>query len=111
MKDTQSNKPEATFHNYPYRAELSRTEVGSPIIKIVPKNPKAPSAHFRQVNIFIYELAAEMERRSAELGARWVISVEAWSARVMVELASTLESERKAADEFIATLLAEHDLA
>ena len=58
---------------------------------------------------FIYDLASEMEKRSEALGARWVISVEAWNARVVVELAS--ESEAKAADEFLAQVLTDRNLA
>jgi len=102
-------KTEARFSNRIYRTELSRTPVGSPIVKIVPINPKGPSAHHRQVAAFIYDLASEMEKRSEALGARWVISVEAWNARVMVELAS--ESEAKAADEFLAQVLTDRKLA
>jgi len=103
------NKTEARFSNRIYRAELSRTPVGSPIVKIVPINPKGLSAHHRQVAAFIYDLASEMEKRSEALDARWVISVEAWNARVMVELAS--ESEAKAADEFLAQVLTDRKLA
>jgi hypothetical protein len=102
-------KTKPRFSNRIYQAELSRTPAGSPIVKIVPINPKGPSAHHRQVAAFIYDLASEMEKRSEALGARWVISVEAWNARVMVELAS--ESETKAADEFLAQVLTDWKLA
>jgi hypothetical protein len=102
-------KTESRFTDRIYRTELSRTPVRSPIVKIVPINPKGPSAHHRQVAAFIYDLASEMEKRSEALGARWVISVEAWNARVMVELAS--ESEAKAADEFLAQVLTDRNLA
>jgi hypothetical protein len=104
MKET---KP--TFTNRIYRTELSRTPTGSPTMKIVPINAKGPSAHHRQVAAFIYDLASEMEKRSETLGARWVISVEAWNARIIVELAS--EGEAKAADEFLANLLSDRNLA
>ena len=102
-------KTKPRFTNRIYRAELSRTPAGSPIVTIVPINAKGPSAHHRQVAAFIYDLASEMEKRSEAIGARWVISVEAWSARVMVEL--TRESEAKAADEFLANLLSDRNLA
>jgi hypothetical protein len=102
-------KTKPRFSNRIYQAELSRTPAGSPVVKVVPMNPKAPSAHQRQVAAFIYDLASEMEKRSEALGARWVISVEAWNARVMVELAS--DSEAKAADEFLAQVLADRNLA
>ena len=116
-KPTKKNKPitaaekKPRFHNYPYHAETSRTEVGSPIIKIVPKDPRATSAHPRRLAVFLYDLASEMERRSEELNAKWVISVEAWSARIMVELATGMSYERERADDFVARLLADHHLA
>jgi len=102
-------KTKPRFSNRIYQAELSRTPAGSPVVKVVPMNPKGPSAHHRQVAAFIYDLASEMEKRSEALGARWVISVEAWNARVMVELASDVEA--KAADEFLAQVLADRNLA
>jgi hypothetical protein len=102
-------KTNPTFTNRIYRAELSRTPAGSPTVKIVPINAKGPNAHHRQVAAFIYDLASEMEKRSEAVGARWVISVEAWNARVIVELAS--ESEAKAADEFLTSLLSDLNLA
>ena len=102
-------KTESRFSNRIYRAGLSRTPAGSPIVTIVPINAKGPSAHHRQVAAFIYDLASEMEKRSEALGARWVISVEAWNARVMVELAT--ESEGKTADGVLAQILADRNLA
>jgi hypothetical protein len=105
------NETKPRFSNRLYRAQLSRTDAGSPIIKIVPMNSKGPSAHYRQINAFIYDLASEMEKRSEEIGAKWAISPEAWNARVILELATGSDSERTTADEFIAQLLAERDLA
>lgn len=102
-------KTKPPFTNRIYRAELSHTPAGSPIVTIVPINANGPSAHHRQVAAFIYDLASEMEKRSEALGARWVISVEAWNVRVVVELAS--ESEAKAADEFLALVLTDRNLA
>jgi hypothetical protein len=102
-------KTNPPFTNRIYRAELSHTPAGSPIATIVPINAKGPSAHHRQVASFIYDLASEMEKRSEAIGAHWVISVEAWNARVIVELAS--ETEAKAADEFLANLLSDRNLA
>ena len=64
-------RTEARFGNRIYQAELSRTPVRSPIVKIVPINPKGPSAHHRQVAAFIYDLASEMEKRSEALGREW----------------------------------------
>ena len=62
------------FHNQLYRAEVGRTPAGSPILKLTATNPTGRYAQHRQLAAFIYELAAEMERRSDDLGARWVIS-------------------------------------
>jgi hypothetical protein len=90
------------FTNRIYRAEMGRTPAGSPTIQIVPLNPKGPSASHWQVAAFLYDLAAEMERRSEELATtpQWVTTVETWNDRVILELGT--ESEAKAADEFIA---------
>src|SRR5258706_7283785 len=54
-----------------YRAEVCHTEIGSPIIKIVPEWPKSPSGTHRQIAAFVYDLASDMEKRSEELKARW----------------------------------------
>lgn len=109
---TKTTKQEARTtgtRNRIYRAEIGTTEAGSPIVKIVPLNPKGRLASHRQVAAFIYDLASEMELRSEALGARWVISPEAWNARLILELGS--ESEAKAAEEFVRTMLADRDLA
>jgi hypothetical protein len=110
-KEDPMNKTKPRFSNRLYRADLCRTDAGSPIIKIVPVNSKGQSAHYRQVNAFIYDLASEMEKRSEEIGAKWVISPETWNTRVTVELATGSDSERTTADEFVAQLLAERNLA
>ena len=91
-----------------YRANLGRTGAGSPIIKIVPLNPKGPLASHRQISAFIYDLASEMETRSEVLRATWAISPEAWNSRIVLELGST--NEARAADEFVRTLLADRNL-
>ena len=107
-------KPRAAtprFRNYLYHAEVGHTEAGSRVIKIVPENPKGLSAHYRQVNAFIYELAAEMEKRSAESGAEWVISPDAGDSRIVLELANGSSFERARADAFVVKLLVEWNLA
>jgi hypothetical protein len=103
-------KEKTRFTNRIYRAELGHTSVGSPIVKIVPLNPKGPSASHWQVAAFLYDLAAEMERRSEELATtpQWVTTVETWNDRVILELGT--ESEAKVADEFIAKLLLDRNL-
>lgn len=50
-----------------------------------------------------------MERRSEQLGARWVISPETTNARVVIEL--TGDHETTLADEFVASLIADNNLA
>ncbi len=97
------------FHNQLYRAEVGRTPAGSPILNLTATNPTGRYAQHRQLAAFIYELAAEMERRSDDLGARWVISPEATNARVVIELAS--DHETTLADEFVARVIADNDLA
>ena len=104
------NDSKPRFSNRIYRAKLSRTDAGSPVVTIVAINPKGPLASYRQVSAFLYELAADMEKRSEELDARWAISPESWNARITVELSAGDDGERKAADQFIAQLLAGRNL-
>jgi hypothetical protein len=107
--NTTKQEAETTFsRNRIYQAEIGRTEAGSPIVTIVPLNPKGRLARHRQIATFIYDLASEMELRSEALGARWVVSPEAWNARLILELGS--EGEAEAAEEFVRTLLADRDL-
>jgi hypothetical protein len=108
-KTKRNAKAEASkFHNRLYRAEVTRTAVGSPILKLAATNPKGRHAQHRQMASFIYELAAEMERRSEDLGARWVISPDPTNARIVLELASDDEATR--ADEFINRLITDFEL-
>lgn len=105
--DGRNARP-ARIANRTYRAEIERTAVGSPIVRILPLNPRGPSAGHRQIAAFVYGLAAEMELRSESLGATWVISPEAWNARIVLELGHVNESSR--ADAFVRELLADRDL-
>jgi len=98
----------STSGNRVYRASLGRTDAGSPIIKIVPLNPRGPLASHRQMSAFIYDLASEMETRSEVLGATWAISPEAWNSRIILELGSS--NEEKAVEEFVVALLADRNL-
>jgi hypothetical protein len=93
--------------NFPFRAEIGRTSAGSPIIHILRRAPADPS--HRRLAEAVYDLAARMERRSDELDIRWVISVEAWNARIIVELADDEEAE--SAHQMLATLMEEFHLA
>lgn len=38
------------FRNRLYRAQLSRTDAGRPVVTIVPINPKGPLASYRQLS-------------------------------------------------------------
>ena len=108
-KKAKNKDAKAPFHNRLYRADVGRTPAGSPILKLTATNPKGRYAQHRQMAAFIYELAADMERRSEELGARWVISPETPNARVVIELAG--DHETALADEFVASVMADNDLA
>jgi hypothetical protein len=105
MKET---KPR--FTNRIYRAELSLTSAGSPTLKIIPINIHGRSAGHRQVAAFLYDLASEMEKRSDELATKpqWVITVEPYDARVILELAD--EREKEIANLFLAKLLLDRNL-
>ncbi len=107
-KTTNQDAETTRFRNRTFRADLGRTEAGSPVMRIVPLNPRDPLARPRLMAAFIYELASEMELRSVPLGAKWVVSPEVWNGRLILELGS--ESEAEAADAFLRTLLAERDL-
>ncbi|MDL1948848.1 hypothetical protein FBQ97_03430 [Acidobacteria bacterium ACD] len=108
-KAKQETRGPQRLRNRSYRTELSLTEAGSPIVRIVPENPGAPSAHHRQVAALVYELAAELERRSQEIRASWAISPEAWNGRLVLELGS--RTEVGAADAFLQSVLGDFDLA
>jgi hypothetical protein len=111
MKEATDATKHSAFHNYPYHAEVGHTEIGSPVIRIVPRNPKAPSGHYRHMNAFVYDLASEPEKRSEQLGAKWVVSPRAIDARITLELANGGETERHRADVFVVKLLVEWNLA
>jgi hypothetical protein len=98
------------FHNRLYRAEVDRTPAGSPVIGISPTNPRGRYGRPRQITAVVYEVAAELERRSDELDARWVVSPNAAGARIVIELVGH-EGETARADEFIAGALADLNLA
>ena len=91
-----------------YRAEVSHTPVGSPILKIVPLNPNGPSAHHRQLSAFLYDLASEMELRSGERDATWVIAPESWAEQIRLEILD--ESDRPRVGAFVDELLNDRNL-
>ena len=92
-----------------YRGEVRRTPVGSPVLRIAAVDPGSPDAEHRQVAAMIYELAADMERRSQQLEAHWSISPEAFDHQVVIELSG--DHEAGLADELLATIMSHHQLA
>ena len=56
----------------------------------------------------VYELAADMERRSQQLEAHWTISPDVESGQVVIELA--VDHEAELANEFVANVMSHHQL-
>lgn len=56
----------------------------------------------------VYELAADMERRSHQLEAHWSIAPDVEHGQVVVELAG--DHEAALADEFIINVMTQHQL-
>jgi hypothetical protein len=91
-----------------YCGELERTASGSPVLRLSPANPGGRHAEHRQMTAFLYELAADMERRSQQLEAHWTISPDAENSRVVIEL--TGDHEAELAEEFVANVMFQHHL-
>jgi hypothetical protein len=107
---TSGSDSEATgFQNRLFRTEIGRTPAGSVRIHVRPANPKGRFDNHRQLAACIYELAAELERRSDDLRARWAISPEAFNSRIDVELGDGDDVE--AATRLVTTVLADLGLA
>ncbi|MBK7537543.1 MAG: hypothetical protein IPI49_19665 [Myxococcales bacterium] len=101
-----SRGPRDLFCNRLYTARVEHTLVGSPVLLLLSHSAEPPRR--RQQAAFIYELAADMERRSEELGASWSISPRPAEASIALELGP--HDSREFADEFISTILAAHSL-
>jgi hypothetical protein len=86
--DEKQTSTGGTFQSRLYRAEMGHTPAGSPLVKIIPTNPKGSHAGERQISACIYEIAAQMERASDELKARWAISAQPADSRITVELST-----------------------
>jgi hypothetical protein len=71
--------------------------------------PEEPFAEQREMAAFIYELAADMERRSELFGARWIICPDAMNGRVLIGLSG--QQEAALAEEFAASVIASSELA
>ena len=91
----------------PFYATVGRTPAGSFRITIRPRNPKA-RARYRQLAVAVYNLAAEMERRTEKLGARWVVSPRVFDERIDVELGD--DDDEKVAAQFVTKILADSRL-
>ena len=94
-----------TFQNWLYRAECGRTTAGSPTAKIIPTDPKGKFAGERQIAATIYEIAAELERASDDLGVSWAISPQPSDSRITIELSR--ERQGRNAEDLINQVLTE----
>lgn len=91
-----------------YRGEICRTPAGSPVLRIAPADPGSPDAEHRQVAAMVYELAADMERRSQQLEAHWSIAPAALDHQIVIELSGDHEAEL--ADELLTTIMSRYQL-
>lgn len=94
------------FSNRPFRAEIDRTPAGS--IRIRFKSATERLYSERKLSALIYEVAAELERRSEMHKARWAISPYAYDAYLDVELGE--RDNRDLASALVAEVLQEAGL-
>ena len=92
----------------PFYAKVGRTPAGSFRITISAKNPKDRAGSYRQLAVCVYKLAAEMERRTEALGARWAVSPQVFDERIDVELGDN--DDEQAAGRFVTSVLADMGL-
>ncbi len=92
----------------PFYATVGRTPAGSFRITIRAKNAKDRASGYRQMAVCAYKLAAEMERRTDALGARWSISPQVFDQRIDVELGD--EDDEQAAGRFVTEVLSDSGL-
>lgn len=92
-----------------FHAQVGRTEAGSFRVTIRARNPKDQAARYRDLAVCVYKLAAEMEKRSLKLGARWVIAPQVFNSRIDVELSDA--DDEHAASRFVSKVLADSGLA
>lgn len=95
-----------TFTNRPFRAELDSTPAGSIRIRFRSATERLHSQ--RQLSALIYEVAAELERRSEALKARWAICPYAYDDYLDVELGE--RDNREVAASMVAGVLQEAGL-
>lgn len=91
------------FTNRPFRAAIDRTPAGSIHIRFTSATERLCSE--RKLSALIYEVAAELERRSDALKARWAISPYAYDAYLDVELGE--RDNQEVAQKMVTDLLKE----
>jgi hypothetical protein len=91
----------------PFYAHVGRTEAGSIRITVRAKDPNDRNSGYRQLAVCVYKVAAEMERRSEKVGARWVVSPQVFNSRIDLEM---MPGEEARADAFVAKVLADSGL-
>ncbi|TMQ08644.1 MAG: hypothetical protein E6J90_40020 [Deltaproteobacteria bacterium] len=92
----------------PYCGVVARTAAGGPVLTVLPGDPRSQHVEHRQLAAIIYEIAAEMERRSHQLEVHWTIAADPENCQVIIEL--TGEHEAELADELVANVMTEHQL-
>jgi len=92
-----------------FYAQVGRTDAGSVRISVRARNPKDQHVRYRELAVCVYKLAAEMERRSAKLGAAWVVSPQVFNSRIDLEL--TERDDEQAAQRFVGAVLADLGLS
>jgi len=102
MAEAENEKQTTTGQGWPYRTELGRTTAGSPFLKIVPVQGDFGE---RQIAACIYEIAAELERRSDDLGVSWTICAEPSDSKITIELSR--ERQGRNAEDLINQVLTE----
>jgi hypothetical protein len=91
-----------------YYGVVARTAAGSPVLRVVAADPRSRQAEHRQVAAMIYEIAADMERRSHQLEVHWTIAVDPENGQVVIEL--TGDHDAQLADELVTNVMAERQL-
>lgn len=93
----------------PFYAQIRATDAGSIRVIVLAKKPNDPKSGYRQLAVTVYKVAAEMERRSAKLGADWVVSAEVFNSRIDIEVIRSADADR--ARQFVAKVLSDFGLA
>lgn len=91
-----------------YGAVLARTPAGGPVLKVRATDRQDQPAESRQLAAMVYEIAADLERRSQQLEAHWTIAADPENGQVVIELSG--EHEAELADELVANVMTERQL-